>query len=242
MRMVLRWLRRVVFAFLVVSIGAVVAYRFIDPPVTPLMLIRSAESLAAGRSPAFHAYWVDLGAISPALLRTVIAAEDARFFTHHGVDVDAVEEARTYNARHRGKRRHGASTITMQCARNVFLWQGRNWVRKALEAYFSVLIEALWGKRRILEVYLNVVEWGPGIYGAEAAARHYFRLPASQLDVHSAALLTAALPNPWRWNPAAPTVYLATRAATIAERAAAVRLAPLGYARGAGLSATAARR
>jgi monofunctional biosynthetic peptidoglycan transglycosylase len=112
----------------------------------------------------------------------------------------------------------------MQCARNVFLWQGRTYARKILETYFAVLMEALWGKRRILEVYLNVVEWGPGIYGAEAAARHYFHMPASQLDVHRAALLTAVLPNPWRWNPAAPTPYLAARAATIAQRAGAVRL------------------
>ncbi len=241
MRTVLRWVRRLVVAFLVASLTAVVAYRFIDPPVTPLMLIRSAERLGAGEPTAFRAYWVDLDSISPALLRAVIAAEDARFFTHHGIDVEAVEEARSYNTSHRGKRRRGASTITMQCARNVFLWQGRTYMRKALEVYFAVLMEALWGKRRILEVYLNVVEWGPGVYGAEAAARHYFHVPASELDVHRAALLTAALPNPRRWNPAAPTVYLAERAATIARRAGAVRLEALGGKPSAAISASMAR-
>lgn len=238
MWMVLRWLRRLLVVFLVVSIGLVVAYRFIDPPVTPLMLIRAVERTAAGESSAIDKHWVTLDRINPALLRSVIAAEDARFFTHHGVDVDAVEEAATYNARHRGKRRRGASTITMQCARNVFLWQGRTYVRKALEAYFALLMEGVWGKRRILEVYLNVVEWGPAIYGADAAARHYFGIPASALDPHRAALLTASLPNPRRWNPAAPTPYLASRAATIARRAGAVQLAPLHSAPRAAFSAT----
>ncbi len=228
MRTLLRWVRRLLFAFLGVSIAIVAAYRFVDPPLTPLMVIRAVQALTRGEPAGVTAYWKGLDAISPALLRAVIASEDARFLAHHGVDVRAIGDARAYNARHHGKRRRGASTITMQCARNVFLWQGRTYVRKALEVYFASLMEILWGKRRILEVYLNVIEWGPGIYGAEAAARRYFAVSAAELDLRRAALLTAALPNPRRWNPASPTPYLAGRAATIARRAAAVELGPLG--------------
>src|SRR6185369_15429825 len=132
-------------------------YRFVDPPLTPLM-VRQAFS----HGPAHQS--VDLGAISPALPRAVIASEDDRFFEHRGVDWEAVRRARAYNARHGDEPRRGGSTITMQCARNVFLWQGKSYVRKALEVGVAYLLEIGWGKRRILEVYLNVVEWGPGIY------------------------------------------------------------------------------
>src|SRR4029079_11246438 len=122
----------------------------------------------------------------------VIAAEDARFFAHWGVDVKELERARAYNAEQRGGRLRGASTITMQCARSVFLWPDRTWLRKAIEVYLAVLMEQLWGKRRILEVYVNVGEWGPGIYGAEAAARRWFGVSARDVDAGRAALLAAA--------------------------------------------------
>src|SRR5512143_1076152 len=171
--------------------------------------------------------WVNLDRVAPALVRSVIAAEDARFFAHRAVDWEAVRRAREYNARHGDEPRRGGSTITMQCARNVFLWQGKSYVRKALEVGVAYLLEVVWGKRRILEVYLNVVEWGPGLYGAEAAARRYFGVTAAELGPRQAALLAAALPNPRRWNPARPTRFLAARAGTIERRAAQVSLAPL---------------
>src|SRR5689334_3469637 len=170
--------------------------------------------------------WVSLDRIAPSLQRAVIAAEDARFFEHRGVDWDAIERARDFNARHGDEPRRGGSTITMQVARNVFLWQGKSYVRKGLEVGIAYLLELVWGKRRILEVYLNVIEWGPGIYGAEAAARRSFGIPAAALDDQEAALLAAALPNPRRWTASMPTRYLRARAGVIARRAAHVRLEP----------------
>jgi monofunctional glycosyltransferase len=225
---VLAWLLRMVVrtlaAAFVLSMVAVVVYRFVDPPLTPLMVIRAVDAAVRGERVRMAHQSVPIEAISPALLRAVIASEDARFFSHWGIDMDAIESARAYNERHRGRRRRGASTITMQSARNIFLWPARTWLRKGLEVYFGTLMELLWGKRRTLEVYLNVVEWGRGIYGAEAAARHYFGVPASRLAMREAALLAAALPNPRRWNPAKPTAYLERRAATIAKYAPDVRL------------------
>jgi monofunctional biosynthetic peptidoglycan transglycosylase len=204
---------------------SVLAVRWINPPATPLMMIRLAEGAVHRRWVGVDQRWVPLDQVSPELLRAVIAAEDAHFFTHWGVDMDALRKARAWNARHeRQGRVRGASTITMQCARNVFLWQGRTYVRKALELWFTALMEATWSKRRILEVYVNVIEWGPGVYGAQAAAERYFRVPAARLDARQAALLAAALPDPLTRNPAAPTAFLDARATRIARRAALVRL------------------
>jgi monofunctional biosynthetic peptidoglycan transglycosylase len=223
----LRFTLRLAAALVVASLLAVLLYRAVDPPLTPLIVLRSLEAAAAGAPIRPRQRWVPLARVSPALRRAVIAAEDARFLVHRGIDLEAVREARAYNARHGGRRLRGASTITMQCARTVFLWPGRTWIRKAFEAYLALLLEAAWGKRRILEVYLNLVEWGPGIYGAEAAAQAYFGVPAARLGLRQAALLAAALPDPRRWSPAAPTPYLGARAAAIARRAAGVRLAGL---------------
>ena len=204
---------------------SVLAVRWINPPATPLMMIRLAEGAVHRRWVGVDQRWVALDQVSPELLRAVIAAEDAHFFTHWGVDMDALRKARAWNARHeRQGRVRGASTITMQCARNVFLWQGRTYVRKALELWFTALMETTWSKRRILEVYVNVIEWGPGVYGAQAAAERYFRVPAARLDARQAALLAAALPDPLTRNPAAPTAFLDARATRIARRAALVRL------------------
>jgi len=200
-----------------VFLGVVVLYRFVPPPVTPLMLWNAP---AVGIDKA----WVPLDRIAPALVRAVVSAEDARFFTHPGVDWDAIRRARDYNERHGGSPRRGGSTITMQCARNVFLWQSKSYMRKALEVGVATLLELVWGKRRILEAYLNVVEWGPGVYGAERAARHWFGVPAAALDPHEAALLAAALPNPRRFAPSRPSRYLAARAAVIERRAARVSM------------------
>ena len=215
-----RWLGRALGGFVALTVLPVVTYRFIDPPLTPLMLIRAVET----RSASWSWRWVPLRAVSPALLRAVVAAEDGRFFAHHGVDWAALRRAREYNQRWQGRRLRGAGTITMQCARTVFLWPGRSYVRKALEVYFAYLLELTWGKRRILEVYVNSVEWGDRVYGVEGAAQRYFGLPAARVDAWQSALLAAVLPNPRRWSPAAPTPYLRSRAAIIAARAERVQL------------------
>jgi monofunctional biosynthetic peptidoglycan transglycosylase len=216
---VVRWFRRVVGGALVLFVATVVLFRVVPPPLTPLMI---GNAFAYGVTKD----WTSLDRIAPSLVRAVIAAEDARFFEHRGVDWGAIRRAREYNARHGDEPRRGGSTITMQCARNVFLWQGKSYLRKGLEVGIAYVLELVWGKRRILEVYLNVIEWGPGIYGAEAAARRNFGVGAGALDDYEAALLAAALPNPVRWSPARPTSYLRARAALIARRAASVRTAP----------------
>jgi len=226
---ILRWAGIAAAVFVVSSVLSVLALRWINPPVTPLMLVRLAEGAVHRRWVGIDQRWVPLDDVSPSLLRAVIAAEDAHFFTHWGVDVDALRKARAWNARHeRQGRVRGASTITMQAARNVFLWQGRTYVRKALELWFTALMEGLWSKRRILETYVNVIEWGPGVYGVQAAAERYFHVPASRLDGRQAALLAAALPNPLTRNPADPSPFLDARATRIARRAALVRLKGVG--------------
>ncbi len=197
--------------------AAILLFRVVPPPATPLMLVRAPRV-------GITKTWVSLDSMAPVLLRSVIAAEDARFFTHHGVDWDAIEEAHDYNERHGGAPRRGGSTITMQCARNVFLWPGKSYVRKGMEAVLAYAIDAAWGKRRVLEVYLNVIEWGPGLYGAEAAARSSFGVHAADLDARQAALLAAVLPNPERWIASRPTRGVLARAARIESRAASIRL------------------
>jgi monofunctional biosynthetic peptidoglycan transglycosylase len=227
LRRLLIWTARLAAAFVLASLFGVIVYRVVDPPLTPLMLTRVVGGWFSGDRLGIDYAWIDLDDVSPSLLRAVIASEDARFFDHGGIDMKAIDDARRYNARNAGKRRHGGSTITMQCARNVFLWQGRTYARKALEAWFAFLMETFWNKRRILEVYVNVVEWGRGVYGVEAAARHWFHVPASRLDARRSALLAVMLPDPRRWNPTAPTAYLASRARVIMRRAGSVSLAPL---------------
>ena len=175
--------------FLLVSIFLVTLFREVPPPATPLMLLRAAQGHGIAKS------WRGLDRISPFLLKAVIAGEDQKFCLHRGFDGEAIEAAWERYQSGRG-RLYGASTISMQTAKNVFLWPGRDWLRKGLEAYFTVLIEAAWGKQRIIEVYLNVVEWGPGIYGAEAASEHYFKKPAAELSPYEAVRLAAVLPDP----------------------------------------------
>lgn len=205
-------------------LGLILLYRHVDPPLTPLMGLRWIQGLTHGGAAPIRYHPVPLADVSPALLRAIVGAEDARFFGHHGVDVEAIREAMRDNAAHPGRPERGASTITMQCARNLFLWPARSYLRKAIEAPIAVLLDALWSKRRILEVYVNVIEWGRGIYGAQAAALAYFGVPAADLTAHQAALLAAVLPNPRRWSPAAPTPYVERRAALIMRRAAGIRL------------------
>lgn len=157
--------------------------------------------------------WVSWDEIAPAAKLAVIAAEDQRFAEHFGFDVQAIGKAMQHNRKHRRKR--GASTITQQTAKNLFLWSGRSWVRKGFEVGYTLLIELLWSKQRVLEVYLNVAEFGTGVYGVEAAAQHYFRKSADRLTYHEAALLAAVLPNPKRMKVAAPSSYVQHRAAWI---------------------------
>jgi monofunctional glycosyltransferase len=186
------------------------AYRFLPVPITPLMMIRLLQG------EGLHKTWVPLEAIAPVLPYAVIGAEDNRFCEHAGFDWK--ELGGQIDAALAGGHARGASTITMQTAKNLFLWPGRDLVRKALEAWFTPQIELLWPKRRIVEVYLNVAEFGPGIYGAEAAARTYFGKSAAGLGKREAALLAAVLPSPRSWSPARPTKYLESRARTIRTR------------------------
>jgi monofunctional biosynthetic peptidoglycan transglycosylase len=196
--------------FVIVSLVLVALYREVPPPTTPLMLLRRVEGYGIDKS------WRPLAAISPHLVRAAMASEDAKFCEHHGFDWQAIAEAwRRYRLRI-GKLR-GASTISMQTAKNVFLWPGRDWLRKALEAYFTALIELAWGKERIIEMYLNVVEWGPGIYGAEAAAQFHFHKTAAALSADEAARLAAVLPDPLKWSASRPDRYVMSRAAFIRE-------------------------
>jgi monofunctional biosynthetic peptidoglycan transglycosylase len=216
-------------AVLLGVVALALLFRVVDPPLTPLMVLRGVEAVGRGGSVLPSHRSVSLDAVSPAVVRALVAAEDARFYEHRGIDGDALRRAFDYNRRQRGGRMHGGSTITMQCARTVFLWPGRTYLRKAFEIVLAPLLEVVWGKRRILEVYLNVVEWGDGVYGVEAASRRYFGVPAARLGPEQAALLVAVLPNPRRWSPAAPTPYVRRRAAAIAARAAHVRVgAPAG--------------
>ncbi len=210
--------------FVIITMMMVVIYSIIPPPLTPLMIIRSVSGIINGENAGIDKKWDAIDEMSQNLLRAVIAAEDARFFIHGGVDWQAVESARKYNQKQKGNKLRGASTITMQTAKNTFLWNSKTYVRKIFEAYFTILIEAFWGKQRILEVYLNIIEWGDGIYGAEAAANIYFHKPAGRLTIREASLMAAVLPNPRRWSPAKPTVYIRKRAAQIRARMKGIQL------------------
>ena len=219
MRLVLRILVRAVLAFVLLSLAWVLLYRFVDPPGTPLMLLRKLDDRYTG---AVHQFWVPLRRISPNAIRAVIAAEDARFCEHNGFDFAEIEKAMRENRR--GGKLRGASTISQQTAKNLFLWPGRNYVRKGLEAWFAVLLELFWSKDRIIEVYLNVVEFGDGIYGIEAAARLYYRRPARRLTPSQAAHLAAVLPNAWVFSPVDPSRLTRARAAMIEARMRAVAI------------------
>jgi monofunctional glycosyltransferase len=203
--------RRLAIAVLAILVGVpaagVILYAIVPPPITPLMIIRLFEGEGLDRQ------WRPASAIAPDLFRAVVAAEDARFCEHFGFD--RVELEKAVREWRRGRRIRGASTITMQTAKNLFLWPGRMFLRKAAEAYLTPWLEVGWSKARILEIYVNIAEWGPGIYGAEAAAKFYFGKPAIALSTNEAALLAAILPNPRQWSPVRPTVYIRERARMI---------------------------
>ena len=201
-----RIVSKVLLWFLLVSIIWVLAYRFINPPITLLMIERNIERKADGKSFKTHKKWVKFEDISDNMKRATVSAEDQLFLKHMGFDIKAIEKAYESNAK--GKKVKGGSTISQQTAKNVFLWPGRSWIRKGFEAYFTLLIEVLWSKERILEVYLNVIEMGDGIYGAEAAAQEYYGKSCTSLSRSQAALIAACFPNPLRWTPVKPTRYI----------------------------------
>ena len=211
----LTWIRNIligiVVAFFASTILVVVAYKVMPVVVTPLMVIRSVENLAHGKSPFWHHTWVSLKDISPDMPIAVMASEDQRFLIHHGFDFDAIQKAMKRNEA-AGKKKYGASTISQQTAKNVFLWQGRTWLRKGLETYFTVLIEFIWGKERIMEVYLNSIEMGPGIYGVSAVAEENFDgIEAKDLSARQCALIAATLPNPLKFSSKEPSDYMRKR-------------------------------
>jgi monofunctional biosynthetic peptidoglycan transglycosylase len=208
MRRLIRALAWTVLALAAFSVAWVLLYRAVPPPATPLMLIRAAGGAGMVKD------WTPLERLSPHLVRAVVASEDTQFCAHSGFDWAAIEDALEDNEE--GKRLKGGSTISQQTAKNAFLWPDRTWVRKGVEATFTALVELSWPKRRIMEVYLNVIEWGDGVYGAEAAARAHFRKPASDLTRREAALLAVLLPNPRNWTPATP--YVQRRAGVIERR------------------------
>lgn len=195
--------------FFVSTIMAVVALKWLPVYVTPLVLLRTGEYALDGKWVSVHKNWVSLDDISPHLRKAVIASEDPKFLTHQGFDFEAI--AKAIDANKRRKVKMGASTISQQTAKNVFLYPSRTFVRKGLEAYFTLLIENIWDKRRILEVYLNVIELGPGVYGAEAASKYYFKKTANNLAQGEAQLFAAILPNPRKWNPKRPTNFVLKR-------------------------------
>ncbi len=201
--------------FIAISIVSVLFFRFVPIPVTPLMLIRCVEQKWDGKEMKLKKDWVPLEKISSAMPLAVIAAEDQKFEEHFGFDLEAIKKAEKYNKRHQGKKTKGASTISQQTAKNVFLWPNRSWVRKGFEVYFTFLIEIFWSKQRIMEVYLNVIEMGNGVYGVEAAAQEYFHKPASKLSVREAALIAAILPSPLKWSPVKPNARVQKKASRI---------------------------
>lgn len=216
---------KVLLWFFLVSVIWVLAYRFINPPVTLLMIQRNWERKAADKPGKIEKKWVKFEDISDNMKRAAVSAEDQLFLQHMGFDIKAIEKAYANNAK--GKKVKGGSTISQQTAKNVFLWPGRSYIRKAFEAYFTLLIELLWSKERILEVYLNVIEMGDGIYGAEAAAQAYYHKSCTNLNRSEAALIAACFPNPLRWTPKRPTGYIRHRQYLIMRNMK--RLGPLDF-------------
>nr|WP_234987814.1 monofunctional biosynthetic peptidoglycan transglycosylase [Lysobacter spongiicola] len=212
-----RWLRRLLALPLVLALFTVLqvaSLRFIDPPFSAFMAARQLQAITSGEQDFNLAYdWRDREDVSAHLPLAVVAAEDQKFAGHHGFDIEAIRKARRNNER--GGKVRGASTISQQTAKNLFLWSGRSWVRKGLEAWYTALIELMWPKSRILEVYVNVAEFGDGVYGAQAAATRYFGKDASALQPAEAARLAAVLPSPKRYSAERPGPYVQRRTAAI---------------------------
>ncbi len=211
-----RWLRNILIFFFASTILAVVILKYIPVYITPLMLIRAVEQMIDGEAPQIHHHWVPLERINHNLAQAAMASEDNLFLQHKGFDLEQIQKAQI--AAQKGKRQRGASTISQQTARNVFLWQHRSWLRKGLEAYFTFLIESIWGKERIMEVYLNSIEMGKGIYGADAAARIKFGTTPDKLTRSQSAYIAVSLPNPLQRDCAHPTPKMKKMQRTILKR------------------------
>lgn len=207
----LRFIKKALLYFIGISIAWVLFYRFVNPPITWLIISETWFTDKPKDLPKRK--WVSYEDLSDNLKRAAIAGEDATFMDHHGFDTKAIQQA--YQKNKAGKSISGGSTISQQTAKNVFLWPHRSWLRKGFETWFTMLIEILWGKERILEVYLNIIETGDGLFGMESASQFYFNKSAQSLTKRQAALLIAVLPNPIRWKPNAPTPFINRKTATI---------------------------
>jgi monofunctional biosynthetic peptidoglycan transglycosylase len=221
LKKIIRYLSKLLFVFIAVSLFFVFLYKFVPVPFTPLMAVRAIENKMAGEDMTCSHEWKPLSAISVNLQKAVIASEDGTFLTHNGFDFKAIEKAMENNEK--GKKLKGGSTISQQTAKNVFLWQGRSYLRKGLEAYFTVLIEFVWGKERIMEVYLNSIEMGDGVYGAEAASQYWYRKSASNLSKIQAAGIAAILPNPRKFKASNYSAFINARKGRIIKRMGYIR-------------------
>lgn len=210
---IVRWIRNLLLTLFILSLLFVLLYKYVPVYYTPLMLTRSVEQLQKNKKIRIAHQWIPLSKISPNLIQAVVASEDNLFLIHNGFDFEQIEIAK--QDAEKGRRLRGASTISQQTAKNVFLFPHRSWIRKGFEAYFTVLIEFVWGKERIVEVYLNSIEMGDGIFGAQAVAKAHFNKTADKLTVSEAALIAASLPNPREFNSARPSAYLLKRQANI---------------------------
>ncbi|MBI2721067.1 MAG: monofunctional biosynthetic peptidoglycan transglycosylase [Bacteroidetes bacterium] len=200
---------KVFVGFIIVSVVSVIIFRWLPVPLTPLMIIRCVEQKSEGKSMTLKHDWVNIEEISPKLQLAVVCSEDQNYLKHYGFDWGAIEKA--MKANEKGKKIRGGSTISQQAAKNVFLWPGRSYVRKAFEAYFTLLIELIWSKKRIMEVYLNSIEMGNGVYGAESAAQHWYKTSAKKLNKDQSAGIAAILPNPIKYVANPPTSYILKR-------------------------------
>ncbi|SEA58945.1 monofunctional biosynthetic peptidoglycan transglycosylase [Bizionia paragorgiae] len=208
MKRIFRFLFKLLFWCFGLSVAVVVLYKFVPVPVTPLMVIRYFENETTNKNLWQHD-WVPIDKMSKNLQLAVICSEDQNFLNHKGFDIEAIQKA--FDRNQKGKRIRGASSISQQTAKNVFLWPQRSWLRKGLEAYFTFLIETIWSKERILEVYLNSIEMGDGIYGAEAASQFWFQKSAAQLNQYEAAAIAAILPNPLKYRAQPASTYIQGR-------------------------------
>lgn len=204
-----KFVYKLIFWLFVFSIAIVILYKWVPVPITPLMLIRNVEQLQNDKKLTLKHDWVPIEEISKNLQLAVICSEDQNFLNHNGFDMKAIEKAIDYNKK--GKRVRGASSISQQTAKNVFLWPQRSWFRKGLETYFTFLIELFWSKERIMEVYLNSIEMGNGIYGVEEASKYWFKKPAIKLNRNEAAAIAAILPNPLKYRANPATNYIQGR-------------------------------
>lgn len=212
-RKLLRIIKKIIIWFFIISIGLVVLFKWVPVPFTYTMISRSVGMMVDGKEVVWQRDWVSLEKISPNLPQAVVASEDNLFTTHNGFSMNAIKKAMEANKK--GKKLRGGSTISQQTAKNVFLWQGRNWIRKGFEVYFTFLIELIWGKERIMEVYLNSIEMGNGIYGAEAAAQYWYHKSAKNLSTQEAAGIAAILPNPRKFKASNSSSYINRRKASI---------------------------